>query len=260
MALRIENEMPPSGVELLRRSYLFVTERWQHMNREPIPDQGFEDRFREICQQPGWVVSQHRELNLGSGLTTASGVLHEIDLVAQHESLRGIFELKNRQDFPPKKNDVVIFFAKILDFLCLNPNLLKQTLVPVFMSAFPFERTGLAGCIGLGIHPVAPSLRPMPLLVDNARRMGVERNKGLALLEGEWDAYEDLCVELNRLSAVLSPADLNRRCDILNEETITIRATKIDRTVDIGDRLLAVNAECSRLIDVVKSAKFRRSS
>ncbi|WZO97348.1 hypothetical protein EP7_004378 [Isosphaeraceae bacterium EP7] len=260
MTLRIENELPQGGVALLRHTYLFVTERWQHMKREPIPDQGFEERFRESCLQPGWVISQHRELNLGSVLTTSSGVLHEIDLVAQNEPLRCIFELKNRQDFPPEKNDVIVFFAKILDYLCVNPSLLKQTLVPVFMSAFAFEYTGLAACIGLGIHPVAPGLRPLPLLVHNARCMGAERDKGLALPEGEWDAYEDFCVELNRLSALLSPADLNRRCDSLNEETITIRATKMSQTVEIGDQLRAVNAECSRLIEVVKTATVRRTS
>lgn len=190
-----EVELPQSAIRLLRHSYLFVNERWQHLNREPIPDQSFEAKFRESCvQQPGWVVSQNRELHLGSNLVTVSSVLHEIDLVAQDEQFRGIFELKNRQADPPEKNDVIVFWAKLLDYLCFNPSLLKQVLVPTFLSAFAFEYTGLGACLGLGIHPVAPGLRPVPLLVDNARRMKVERDRGLELPAHEWDAYEEFSV------------------------------------------------------------------
>ena len=55
---------------------------------------------RESCiaKLAGWVVSQPREMKLGMGLATASGVLHEIDVVAQHELTVGILELKNRAD------------------------------------------------------------------------------------------------------------------------------------------------------------------
>jgi hypothetical protein len=50
--------------------------------RDGSPDQGFEPKLRESCinKLGGWVVSQHREMNLGLGLMTASGVLHEIDV------------------------------------------------------------------------------------------------------------------------------------------------------------------------------------
>lgn len=260
VTLRLQNELQPGGVRLLRQSYVFVNERWQHLSREPIPDQGFEERFRESCLLPGWVVSQHRELNLGSGFSTASGVLHEIDLVSQNEPLRGIFELKNRQASPPAKNDVIVFFAKILDYLCLNPSLLKQTLVPVFLSTFAFEHTGLAACIGLGIHPVAPGLRPLPLLVDNARRMAVELERGLTLPEQEWDAFEAYCVALNSMSINLESADINHRCDMLNDTTVSIRAVAMNQTVEMGDQLRSLNAECTRLIDVFKAATAKRAS
>jgi hypothetical protein len=73
-------------------------------------------------------------MNLGMGLITASGVLHEIDVVAQHEPTIGVFELKNRPAWPPEKNDVIVFFAKLLDYLCHTPALLKAHLVPVFVS------------------------------------------------------------------------------------------------------------------------------
>jgi hypothetical protein len=260
VALRIENQMPGPGVALLRHSYLFVNERWQHMNREPIPDQGFEERFRESCIQPGWVVSQYREMNFGSALGTASGVLHEVDLVSHSEPVRGVFEFKNRPEMLPEKNDVIVFFAKILDYLCLNPSLLKQTLVPVFLTTVPFEWSGLAACLGLGIHPVAPGLRPLPLLIHNARCMCAERDKGTVVAEADSSALDDFCVELNRLSAILTPADLNQRCDLLNDETVTIRATRVKQPGELGDQLRTINAECTRLIDVFKAAAVRRTS
>jgi hypothetical protein len=260
VTLHVEHELPPSGVAMLRHAYLFVSERWQHMSREPIADQGFEERFREDCIRPGWVVSHHRELNLGGGFGTASGVLHEIDLVTQAEPLLGIFELKNRQASPPEKNDVILFFAKILDYLCLTPSLLKQTIVPIFLSAFAFEYTGLAACLGLGIHPISPGLRPLPLLVDNARRMNIEREKGIDLPQADWDAFADYCAALNRFSAELAPADINRRCDMLNDTTVVIRAVRIAQTVDLGDQLRSINAECARLIAVFKAAAVRRGT
>jgi hypothetical protein len=59
------------------------------LQRDGSPDGGFELKLRESCivKMNGWVVSQHREMNLGMGLVTASGVLHEIDVVAQHEPI-----------------------------------------------------------------------------------------------------------------------------------------------------------------------------
>ena len=52
-------------------------------------------------------------MNLGMGLMTASSVLHEVDVVAQREPTLGILELRNRAWWPPEKNDVIVFFAKI---------------------------------------------------------------------------------------------------------------------------------------------------
>src|SRR5262245_43421681 len=117
MTLRIDTPPSPNTSVLLRHSYLFVSLHWQHLPRDGSPDQGFERKFREGCVEklPGWVVSQHREMGLGLGLMTASGVSHEIDLVAQHDPVIGILELKNRQAWVPEKNDVAVFFAKILD-------------------------------------------------------------------------------------------------------------------------------------------------
>src|SRR5262249_23781080 len=143
MALRVEKPAPPAALVLLRHCYRFVNEDWQHLARDESADQGFEMKLRESCLKKldGWVVSQQREMNLAMGLTTASGVLHEVDVVAQREPTVGILELKNRADWRPEKNDVIVFFAKILDYLCLTPALLRSYLVPIFASSHPFERS-----------------------------------------------------------------------------------------------------------------------
>ena len=131
--------------------YKFVDSIWQHVDREPIPDQGFELRFRESCVKDliDWNISQQREMHLGCNLQTASGVCHEVDIVAKSQDLIAILELKNRQGSPPEKNDVIVFFAKIFDYLALNPTLLLSEIIPIFMSNTQFEVTGLAACMGL---------------------------------------------------------------------------------------------------------------
>ena len=257
MPLRIDERFPIGGLQLLRQCYAFVNNDWQHCARLVIPDQGFEIRFRESCitRLAGWVVSQERELRLGCGLDTASGVNHEVDLVVQWENLLGILELKNRQGFPPEKNDVIVFFAKMLDYFALTPSLLNREVVPVFMSCFPFEPTGLAACLGLGIHPIAPQLRPLPLLIDNARRIQHELDSGTELTVEDANSYDDFCAMLNRLTVTLAPAALNHRCDCLNEQTITVSAVGPFATGALSDELLAANRECERLVEAVIVAK-----
>ncbi|MBV9062048.1 MAG: hypothetical protein JOY77_03855, partial [Alphaproteobacteria bacterium] len=87
----------PKAAEYLTHCFLFVARHWQHVSRiAELPDQGFEQRFREYCvsKLAGWQISGAREMRLGSERETASGVLHEIDLTAEHETTTGIAELK----------------------------------------------------------------------------------------------------------------------------------------------------------------------
>jgi hypothetical protein len=184
VAIRVEDELPRAAVDFLKHCYRFVNEEWQHVDRDDLPDQGFERNFRSSCitSLSGWEISQEREMRLGYELSTASGVLHEIDIVAKHSDVTAIMELNNRQG-SPAKNDVVVFFAKILDYLTLNPDLLLKELCPVFMSTAAFEQNGLAACLGLGIHPVGPGLRPVPILVNNAKILDMELRRGLQVSE-----------------------------------------------------------------------------
>lgn len=201
------------------------------------------------------MVSQHREMALGMGLITASGVLHEIDVVTQHEPTVGILELKNRVKCPPEKNDVIVFFAKILDYLCFTPALLRSYLVPIFVSSYAFEQSGLAACLGLGIHPVTPQLRPLPILIDNANRMLYEVDKGLTLSSGTSLAFEDFCAKLSNMSSLLAGADVNTRFDYFNDLTIAVRAFGGVAVTELADELRALNSECSQLIPAFKAAK-----
>ena len=85
MLIRAENQWPEPTLEFLKRCFRFVSQEWPHSTREPLPDDGFEERFRDSCvrQLPGWSVAPLRELWLGAGLETLSGTLHEVDIVAK---------------------------------------------------------------------------------------------------------------------------------------------------------------------------------
>jgi hypothetical protein len=257
MHLRIEKPPPAPALDLLRRCYRFVNDEWQRLPRDGSADQGFEVKLRESCivKLVGWVVSQHREMNLGMGLITASGVLHEIDIIAQLEPTIGILELKNRAGWPPEKNDVIVFFAKILDYLCFTPALLRAYLVPIFVSSYAFQQSGLAACLGLGIHPVAPQLRPLPILLDNANRMAAEMDRGLALSSADALAFDDFCAKLENMLSLLAGADANNRFDYFNDLTIAVRAVGGVAVEELADDLRLLNSECSRLIQVFMAAK-----
>jgi hypothetical protein len=203
----------------------------------------------------GWVVSQHREMNLGTGFGTASGVLHEIDIVVQNEPAMGILELKNRPGWAPDKNDVIVFFAKILDYLCLTPALLRSRLVPIFVSSYAFDRSGLAACLGLGIHPVAPQLRPLPILMDNAKRMLNELNAGVKVPLEDEGALDDFCSQINRISSVLAGAEANTRFTCLNDSALAVHAFGDLPVSELADELRTLNGECARLLEVFRAAK-----
>lgn len=258
MAVRLEQPMPSSALVLLVHCYRFVNEDWQHLPRDESADQGFEVKLRESCIRKlvgDWIVSQHREMNLGLGLMTASGVLHEIDIVTQREPIMGIMELKNRSGWPPEKNDVIVFFAKVLDYLCLTPAILRSYLVPMFISSYAFEQSGLAACLGLGIHPIAPQLRPLPILIDNANRMITELDKGLTLSPGDALEFNDFCAKLNNMRSILSVTDANIRFDYFNDLTLAVRTNGGIPVTELADGLRVLNGKCSRLIQIFKMAK-----
>lgn len=257
MNITQDENLPPSALQFLREAYRFVDREWQHLGREAGGDQGFEQRFRESCvaKFPDWTISQEREIRLGEGLNTASGVLHEVDIVAQTSDLVAVVEMKNRPTNPPEKNDAIIFFAKLLDYLALNPNLLLREVLPAFISSTSFDEHGLAACLGLGIHPIAPGLRPLPVLQDSALRMDVEVQKGIALARDTKDTFDEFCVELNRLSLDLEETWLTNRCGYSSENTIVLKSVGGLPTLTLSRELRRLNGDCTKLLTDFGNAK-----
>ena len=208
---------------------------------------------------PDWTISQEREMRLGESLDTASGVLHEVDIVAQTSDLVAILEIKNRRFDLPGKNDIIIFFAKILDYLALNPALLSREVLPAFMSNFAFEESGLAVCLGLGIHPIGPGLRPLPVLVGNAKIMDAELQKGLPLETKVVEQFEDFVAELNNLFVSLNETWITNRCGFLSEDTIVLKAVGGLQTLSLSRKLRQLNGDCTELLDEFRKAKAKAS-
>ena len=259
MNIRVEDTVPKLLLDFLKRCYRFVDQEWQHAIREPLPDQGFEQRFRESCvtNLQEWRISQEREMHLGDGLDTASGVLHEVDIVARHSDITVILEIKNRQGNPPEKNDIIVFFAKILDYLTSNPILLLKEVCPVFMSNTSFQASGLAACLGLGIHAVAPGLRPLSILVDNARRIDFEIKKGIVIDPTMCEKFQDFCVRLNNISSQLSETWMTNRFGYQSEDRIVIKSVGGLPTIALSQELRQLNSDCTQLLDNIRIAKSK---
>jgi hypothetical protein len=252
--LRVDYQPPEAMLNFLKRCYKYVNEEWQHIVREDLPDAGFELSFRDSCitHLIGWEISQPREMYLGYGFETSSGILHEIDIVAKHPDVIAILEAKNRQGTPPDKNDVIVFFAKILDYLAFHPILLQKEICPTFMSNTSFDQNGLAACLGLGIHPIGPGLRPVPLLIDNARRINVELNKPIVVSGAVRDRFDDFCANLNSISLTLNETWITSRCGSVSDHAIVLKSTGGLDTVEISHRLRRLNADCSWLLQEVR--------
>ncbi|MDD9987564.1 MAG: hypothetical protein OXQ31_14920 [Spirochaetaceae bacterium] len=192
---------------------------------------------------------------LGAGFETASGVLHEIDIVARRPESTAIIEVKNRKSAPPTKNDVIVFFAKILDYLAANTALIDNDVCLVFVSSGPFEPTGLAACMGLGIHPVGPDIRPLPILVRNAIIMESEIRRGLRVPAETQERFDDMCARLNNLSSTLRDTWLDSRCGHVSEDKIVLKAVAPLRTIALAQEMWQLNADCADLLDHFRAAK-----
>ncbi len=239
------------------RCYRFVAWEWPHVERIEVPDEGFEQRFRESCIRDlrSWSIASEREFNLGAGQDTASGVAHEVDIVARHPDLVAITEMKNRSGAPPGKNDVIVFFAKVLDYLALNPTLLSDDICLAFMSRHSFESSGLAACLGLGIHPVTPDLRPLPILIDNAVIMQRELDQGLPVPSELLARFDDFCAQLNRLSSGLNDTWLDNRCGYLSETSLVLNAVTPPDVARLSHLLRDANSEGAEILNSFKAVK-----
>ena len=256
MSIRTELQPRKPTLRFLKRCYRFVSREWQHALRESLPDQGFELRFRESCVKSldGWSISESCEMRLGAGLETASGCLHEIDLTVRGPGVTGIVEMKNRSATPPDKNDVIVFFAKVLDYLTANPDLASSDVCLVFISSNSFEPRGLAACLGLGIHPVAPDIRPLPILVNNARIWSSRLHDGHVVSVDVRERFDDLCSQLNNLSSTLNETWLDSRCGQVSDDRIVIRALAPLPADYLAEQFRQANSDCTDIFPAFESA------
>jgi hypothetical protein len=127
---------------------------------------------------------------------------------------------------------------------------------PAFMSSITFDEGGLAACLGLGIHPIAPGLRPLPILVDNARLIDIELKNGVIITLELQENFDDFCANLNRFSIMLSNTWLSNRCGYQSERTIVLRAVDRLDTVTLARELWRLNGDCEFLLDRVRKAKL----
>lgn len=246
MLIRPENQWPEPTLDFLKRCFRFVSSEWVHAVREPVPDEGFEERFRDSClrQLPGWSVAPPREMWLGAGLETLSGTLHEVDIVAKTSRTTAVAELKNLGG-GPDKNDVIVFYAKILDYLLANPDLAYDDICLAFVSRVTFDQRGLSACLGLGVHPVASDLRPLPVLINNAMSMQTELNRGLQVDSETLARFEDFCANLNRVAFALHETWLDYRCDFISsDDGLRFRAVSLIDVDDLARELRRANSDC----------------
>ena len=259
MLIRPENQPTEPTLQFLKRCFRFVSQEWPHSVREPLPDQGFEERFRESCVRDlrGWSVAPLREMWLGAGLETLSGTLHEVDIVAKTNRTTAVAELKNLGG-GPGKNDVIVFHAKILDYLLANPELAYDDICLAFMSRTTFDQRGLAACLGLGIHPVASDIRPLPVLLNNAMSMQTELNLGLQVDSETLGSFEDLCANLNRIAFALRDTWIDQRCDYLpSENGLLFRSVEpIDYVDDLAHELRRANGDCIAIYRTFRHAQL----
>ena len=237
---------PPQTLDFLKRCCRFVNSEWSHATREAVPDGGFEQRFRESCVRHlrGWTISEQREFQLDASLVTLSGALHEVDIVAKTDGATAIAELKNVGG-GPGKNDIIVFYAKILDYLLANPDLVYDDVCLAFISRSTFDPNGLAACLGLGVHPVASDIRPLPVLINNAMGMQVELDKGLQVSQDTLSHFEDFCANLNWMDSVLQETWLNRRFHYLSsDDGLLIRAVEPVDVHDLERALRQANSDC----------------
>ncbi len=151
---------------------------------------------------------------------------------------------------------MIVFFAKILDYLAHNPKLMLGEIVPVFMSSSAFEESTLATCLGLGIHPIGPGLRPLPVLADNLKRTETEMQAGFELQDDDLDAqWDDICANANRLALGLDQTWFSARCGYVSDNIINIHKTFDIESIQLSRDLRQLNSNWNNIHTSILSIK-----
>jgi len=143
-------------------SWLFVYKEWNILSRMPIPDKGFEDKFREYLY--GKIsfdtVSDVRDTGLGLSYQTLSDVPHELDVICIKDGDLFVFELKHYQVSNLTKEIVFTFLGKVMDFYFKNANILSKYKITMFLVTINrnVDDSIRKLCIAFGIKLIEPSL------------------------------------------------------------------------------------------------------
>jgi len=246
MPTRFSTPWDPPTAQFLREAYQFVARSWQHTPRDETPDQGFERRFREhYIERFEWMEDFCRPGNAArsNSRETASGVLHEIDLVALHDTATAVAELKNYQN-TPDKNDVIIFHAKVLDYVVANADLILRELCLAFVACTTLEDPTLSTCFGLGIHPVTPQLRPLPVLIQNATYWQRKIHEGTNISNEIMARFEDFGARLSKVAVSLSETWPSCRFGYQGPNRIVIRTAAFSDSDSLLQDFRSLNADC----------------
>lgn len=239
----------------LKACYQFVSKEWPHAEREDLPDRGFERQFRMFVRCLGpWEVSDERELHFGADHRPASGTAHEVDIVVSSPEMQAIAELKNHAA-AVGKNDVIVFFAKVLDYILANPALALKKICLAFVCRASFDPRGLAACLGLGIHPVCSKIRPLPVLEQTVAILTREVRHGLNLPDDHEQRLSDLRAEVNNLSVGLTDTWPDARFGYQSESILAIHSTHPIPAGEYADRFTQANSTCSDVLSVARAVR-----
>jgi len=187
-------------------------------------------------------------MQLGGGFGTASGILHEIDVVASHESLRFIWELKHWSALVDK-NCVVGFWAKLLDYLSAHPDLAAQENIPIFVTTGSFDEHGLAAALALGIAPVAPGIRPPQMLIRNLERLDLSLRANPEFGEAVAEQADEFRSGCRHLVAMLDGSAVSDRVGRLSDHAISLSSRPFEDGSAAVALLRSLNARCAELIN-----------
>lgn len=245
-------------LRFLKACYEFVVKEWPHAQQEVLPDRGFERQFRAFVRDLGsWEVSDERELHLGADYVPASGTTHEVDIVASHSNVQAVAELKNHA-VAVGKNDVIVFFAKVLDYVLANPVIALKEICLAFVCRASFDPRGLAACLGLGIHPVCSKIRPLPVLANTVDILTREVRDGLSVSDQDKGRLHDLRAEVRNLSVGLRDTWPDSRFGYQSEAILKVHRVPPIPASEFADRFTQANSTCTDILATARATKASR--
>lgn len=241
----------------------FLKITWPHAPRTiGERDQGFESTFRNHFWEkfhPDAISTVH-DLKFGAGLSTLSGLNHELDLLARWANQEWVFELKNGGGSEINKEMLMVFHEKILDFYLANYGFLSDLrIMRGFLTGAAYINDNLrAYCAAWGIVLIDNELLPIPALPT----LLAEKKKWAAAGElantdeEEIDQTENLAQEL--LERACRPlGEIIELSDLQSE--LTIRLDRIAQGAAAMDLVKLHRAICARM-DKWDSLRLRRDS